>query len=82
MSLAQAILEYTNNKIGCKTLFSTHYHELTELEGILDGVKNYKLTVREYKNTIIFLSPSRPDGEIFLITHKYIQKTLTFVFIY
>ena len=40
MSLAQAILEYINNVIGCKTLFSTHYHELTDLENTLDKLVN------------------------------------------
>jgi len=55
LSIAWAIMEYFSKNYKSNVLFSTHYHELTELEGILDGVKNYKLTVREYKNTIIFL---------------------------
>ena len=38
-----------------KTLFSTHYHELTELEGVLDGVKNYRITVKEFNDEVIFL---------------------------
>ena len=38
-----------------KTLFATHYHELTELEGKLDGVKNYKISVKEVGGTVIFL---------------------------
>ena len=41
--------------MGAKTLFSTHYHELTELETKLDGVKNYKITVRELNGVIVFL---------------------------
>jgi len=38
-----------------KTLFATHYHELTDLEGVLDGVKNYRINVKEFNNSIIFL---------------------------
>ncbi len=41
--------------IRAKTLFATHYHELTELEGKLDGVKNYKINVREIGGSIVFL---------------------------
>lgn len=57
LSIAWAVIEYIGNKkrIGAKTLFSTHYHELTELEGSLDGVKNYKITVKEDGDDIIFL---------------------------
>ena len=55
LSIAWAIVEYINNVIKAKTLFATHYHELTELEEILDGVKNYKITVKEVSGTILFL---------------------------
>lgn len=57
LSIAWAVIEYISNKnkIGAKTLFSTHYHELTELEGSLEGVKNYKITVKESGEDIIFL---------------------------
>ena len=55
LSIAWAVIEYITEKIGAKTLFATHYHELTELEGKMDGVKNYKVTVKEYNNTVIFL---------------------------
>ncbi len=55
MSIAWAILEYISSKIKSKTLFSTHYHEITALEGILEGVKNYKIGVKEFNNSIIFL---------------------------
>ena len=55
LSIAWAILEYINSKIGAKTLFSTHYHELTCLEGQLAGVKNYKVMVKEFAGDIIFL---------------------------
>ena len=54
LSIAWSVVEYITNVLGCKTLFATHYHELTELEGILDGVKNYKVTVKEQNNTIVF----------------------------
>lgn len=57
LSIAWAVLEYISNtsKCGAKALFATHYHELTELEGKLDGVKNYRITVKEYGDDIIFL---------------------------
>ncbi len=55
LSIAWAIMEYLSDRYKSNILFSTHYHELTELEGVLDGVRNYKLTVKEVKNTIIFL---------------------------
>ncbi|PPJ85621.1 hypothetical protein CSC87_17970, partial [Staphylococcus aureus] len=40
LSLAQSMIEYVHNKIGAKTLFSTHYHELVDLEQTLDGLNN------------------------------------------
>ena len=49
------MLEYLTEHIRAKTLFATHYHELTELEGKIDGVKNYKVTVRETGDGILFL---------------------------
>ena len=55
MSLAWAVLEYISQKIKSKTLFSTHYHEITSLEGKLEGIKNYKIGVKEFNNSIIFL---------------------------
>ena len=57
MSIARAVLEYIadKRKIGAKTLFSTHYHELTELEGIVSGVKNYNISVKKRGDTITFL---------------------------
>ncbi len=55
LSIAWAVVEYIVNRIGAKTLFATHYHELSELEGIIDGVKNYKITVKEYQGSIVFL---------------------------
>ena len=55
LSIAWAVVDYLTRKIRAKTLFATHYHELTELEGALEGVKNYKVTVRELNNTIVFM---------------------------
>lgn len=48
-------MEYLGKHIKAKTLFSTHYHELTELEGKIEGVKNYRVMVKEFKDTIIFM---------------------------
>lgn len=55
MSIARAVAEHTCKKIGAKTLFATHYHELTELEGALDGVVNYHIAAKKRGNDIIFL---------------------------
>ena len=55
LSIAWSVIEFLASTIRAKTLFSTHYHELTELENTLDGVKNYKVTVKEFNGTIVFL---------------------------
>ena len=57
LAIAWAVVEYMadKEKIGCKTLFATHYHELTELEEKLDGVKNYSVAVKEKGENVIFL---------------------------
>lgn len=57
MSIARAVLEYTadRRKLGAKTLFATHYHELTELESALEGVKNYNIAVKKRGDDITFL---------------------------
>ncbi len=55
LSIAWSVIEYLTEKVRAKTLFATHYHELTELEGKLEGVKNYKINVRELNGTIVFL---------------------------
>ncbi len=55
LSIAWAVVEYINNTIKAKTLFATHYHELTELEGKIEGIKNYKVTVKEISGGIVFL---------------------------
>lgn len=57
LSIAWSVIEYIskNNNLKCKTLFATHYHELTKLEGSIEGVKNYSVAVSEVEDTIIFL---------------------------
>ena len=57
LAIAWAVAEYIAdiNEIGCKTLFATHYHELTSLEEKLDGVRNYQIAVKEKGDEIIFL---------------------------
>ena len=63
MSLARAILEYVNTKIKCKTLFSTHYHELTSLSDEFTNIKNVHVDAIEENNKIIFLHKVK-DGAI------------------
>lgn len=55
LSIAWSVAEYIAEKIKAKTLFATHYHELTELESMVSGVKNYTALVKEWKNEIIFM---------------------------
>lgn len=54
LSIAWAVMEYISANYQCKTLFSTHYHELTALENVLKGVRNYKVSVSEINNQIVF----------------------------
>ncbi len=55
MALAQAIIEYIHEKIHCKTMFSTHYHELTDLQGSLEKLKNVHVSAKDDQGKIIFL---------------------------
>ncbi len=55
VSLAWAIVEYLHDQIGCRTLFATHYHELTELEKDFTGVANFNVAIREWDEKIVFL---------------------------
>ena len=55
LSIAWAVMEFVSKHMKAKTLFSTHYHELTELEGVAEGVKNYRVMVKEFQNSIVFL---------------------------
>ncbi|NLI60832.1 MAG: DNA mismatch repair protein MutS [Clostridiales bacterium] len=64
LSIAWAVVEYIckEKNLGCKTLFATHYHELTDLEDKVDGVKNFCVTVKEQGNDIIFLRKIERGG--------------------
>ena len=64
MSIARAVLEFCADpkKLGAKTLFATHYHELTELEGELPGVKNYSISIKKRGDELIFLRKIVPGG--------------------
>lgn len=62
MSLAQAILEYVNNNIGCKTLFSTHYHELTSLAEKNKGICNVHVEAIEKDGNVTFLHKVKPGA--------------------
>lgn len=64
MSIARAVLEFCadRKKLGAKTLFATHYHELTVMEQLLDGVKNYNIAVKKRGDDITFLRRIVPGG--------------------
>jgi len=55
LSIAWSVVEYISKNIKAKTLFATHFHELSELEGVVPGVSNYSITVKEMADTVIFL---------------------------
>jgi len=64
LSIAWSVAEHLHDKIGCRTLFATHYHELTDLERTRDGVANFNVSVREWNDEVIFLRkivPGRAD---------------------
>ncbi len=63
MSIAKAVLEYTaSKKIGAKTLFATHYHELSSMEGIIEGVKNYNIAAKKKNDKVVFLRKILPGS--------------------
>jgi DNA mismatch repair protein MutS len=62
MSIAQAVLEYINEKIKSKTLFATHYHQLIELEEVMPSVKKYTIAVKERGKEVVFLRRIIPGG--------------------
>ena len=62
LSLAWAVIEHIQSNIRAKTLFATHYHELTELADLLSGIKNYHVAVREAGNRIVFLRTVEPGA--------------------
>ena len=62
MSIARAVLEYCAGKLKAKTLFATHYHELTDMEQTLPGVKNFNIAVKKRQGDMIFLRKIVPGA--------------------
>ena len=62
LSLAWSIVEHLHEQIGCRTLFATHYHELTDLEDQLDGVANWNVAVEEWEDQVVFLHQVIPGA--------------------
>jgi len=62
LSLAWSIVEFLHNQVGAKTLFATHYHELTELASKLKRLKNYNVAVKEWNDKVVFLHQILPGG--------------------
>jgi DNA mismatch repair protein MutS len=62
LSLAWSIVEHIHDQIGCRTLFATHYHELTDLEDQLPGVRNFNVAVKEWDNQVMFLHQIVPGA--------------------
>ena len=62
LSLAWAITEYIATKIKCRTLFATHYHELTELAELFTNIRNCNVAVREWMDEVVFLHKIMPGG--------------------
>jgi DNA mismatch repair protein MutS len=64
MSIAQSVIEHLHNdpRLGCKTLFATHYHELTQLASTLPGVRNFTVAVAEEDGDVVFLHRIAPGG--------------------
>src|SRR5262249_11314608 len=62
VSLAWAITEYLHDKVGCRALFATHYHELAQLADRLPGLRNYKVLVQEAADDVFFLHKIAPGS--------------------
>jgi DNA mismatch repair protein MutS len=62
ISIAWSVSEYLHDQVGCKTVFATHYHELTQLADTLVAVRNYNVQVREVGEEILFLHRLQPGG--------------------
>jgi DNA mismatch repair protein MutS len=62
LSLAWSIVEHIHEHIGCRTLFATHYHELTDLEDQLPGVRNLNVAVKEWQDQVVFLHQIVPGA--------------------
>src|SRR5436190_14511775 len=60
VSIAWAVTEHLHERIGCKTVFATHYHELTQLTEELTAVRNFNVAVREVGEQIVFLHRLQP----------------------
>jgi DNA mismatch repair protein MutS len=62
VSIAWAVSEHLHDRVGCKTIFATHYHELTQLADELGGVRNFNVAVRETDDQVLFLHRVEPGG--------------------
>jgi DNA mismatch repair protein MutS len=62
VSIAWAVTEHMHERVGCKTVFATHYHELTQLSDELDALRNFNVAVREVGDQILFLHRLQPGG--------------------
>jgi DNA mismatch repair protein MutS len=62
VSIAWAVSEHLHERVGCKTIFATHYHELVQLAGELVAVRNYNVGIREVGDQILFLHRLQPGG--------------------
>jgi DNA mismatch repair protein MutS len=62
VSIAWAVTEHLHEHVGCKTVFATHYHELTQLSEDLEGLRNFNVAVREVGDQILFLHRLQPGG--------------------
>ena len=62
LSLAWAVVEHLHDQIGCRTLFATHYHELTDLSESLDSLQNYNVAVQEWEGQVVFLHQIVPGA--------------------
>ncbi|HTM55349.1 MAG TPA: DNA mismatch repair protein MutS [Pirellulales bacterium] len=62
LSLAWAVVEFLHDRVGCRTLFATHYHELTQLAGVLTGLRNLNVAVREWEDDVVFLHKILPGA--------------------
>jgi len=62
VSLAWAIVEHIHDRIGCRTLFATHYHELTDLQSTLGGIRNLNVAVKEWDDNVVFLHKIVPGS--------------------
>jgi DNA mismatch repair protein MutS len=62
VAIAWAVSEHLHDRIGCKTMFATHYHELMQLPERLEHARNYNVAVREAEGTVVFLHRLEPGG--------------------